>query len=80
MYMFASNHMCVHTSSCPIGSFPFYMLIETSGSNGDHDGEKLTEFCSLSMEAGRVVDGTVTNDQTKRAVPKSSHKHHSHIP
>lgn len=57
-----------HKFSCPIGAFPFYMLIETSGSNGDHDEEKLNNFLSLSMEAGRVADGTVTNEISKSRV------------
>ena len=28
----------------PIATFPFYVLVETSGSNFDHDSEKLNSF------------------------------------
>ncbi|XP_065090993.1 D-2-hydroxyglutarate dehydrogenase, mitochondrial-like [Ochlerotatus camptorhynchus] len=49
----------------PIEKYPFYMLIETSGSNMVHDEEKLTNFLESSMENGLVLDGTVTNEPTK---------------
>lgn len=52
------------------------MLIETSGSNGDHDEEKLTNFLTLSMETGRVADGTVTNEVTKSRVRLGSTSSH----
>lgn len=59
---------CRNVYSCPIGVFPFYMLVETSGSNGEHDEEKLNSFLFTSMETGRVADGTVTNEVTKSRV------------
>ncbi|KAJ9600104.1 hypothetical protein L9F63_009615 [Diploptera punctata] len=49
----------------PIGDFPFYMLIETSGSNGIHDEEKLTSFLDNSLETGVVLDGTVASEPSK---------------
>ncbi|XP_035891720.1 D-2-hydroxyglutarate dehydrogenase, mitochondrial [Anopheles stephensi] len=49
----------------PIEKYPFYMLIETSGSDAGHDEEKLTRFLEQTMEQGLVVDGTVTNEPTK---------------
>ncbi|XP_058822704.1 D-2-hydroxyglutarate dehydrogenase, mitochondrial isoform X1 [Topomyia yanbarensis] len=49
----------------PIEKYPFYMLIETSGSNIAHDEEKLTNFLESTMEKGLVLDGTVTNEPTK---------------
>lgn len=41
------------------------MLIETSGSNGAHDEEKLNKFISLGMEREEILDGTVTGDPGK---------------
>nr|CAD7394669.1 unnamed protein product [Timema cristinae] len=37
----------------PIRDFPFYMLIETAGSNGKHDEEKLTHTCGTFEKAFR---------------------------
>lgn len=44
------------------------MLIETSGSNKNHDEEKLNDFLEHAMETGLVIDGTVTNEPTKMRV------------
>lgn len=41
------------------------MLIETSGSNHQHDEEKLTNFLDSSLHRGDVLDGTVTGDKGK---------------
>ncbi|DBA00525.1 TPA: hypothetical protein N0F65_006429 [Lagenidium giganteum] len=41
---------------------PFYVLIETSGSNENHDMEKLEAFLESTMESGIVTDGTVAQD------------------
>ncbi|XP_060537296.1 D-2-hydroxyglutarate dehydrogenase, mitochondrial [Cylas formicarius] len=49
----------------PIGKYPFYVLIETSGSNEAHDGEKVSQFLDSSLETDLVVNGTVTNEPTK---------------
>ncbi|XP_052228670.1 D-2-hydroxyglutarate dehydrogenase, mitochondrial-like isoform X2 [Dreissena polymorpha] len=46
----------------PIAQHPFYILIETSGSNGTHDEEKLTQFLETLMTVGKVKDGTVAVD------------------
>ncbi|WAR14417.1 D2HDH-like protein, partial [Mya arenaria] len=43
----------------PLSSHPFYVLIETSGSNSAHDEEKLNTFLESMMDAGKVLDGTV---------------------
>jgi FAD/FMN-containing dehydrogenase len=45
--------------------YPFYCLIETSGSNADHDSEKLQAFLEDVMEKGIVVDGTLAQDETQ---------------
>ena len=47
------------------GQHPFYCLIETSGSNPDHDSEKLAQFLDHVMEEGIVSDGTLAQDETQ---------------
>jgi FAD/FMN-containing dehydrogenase len=47
------------------GEHSFYCLIETSGSNSDHDGEKLEKFLEHVMESGVVEDGILAQDQTQ---------------
>ncbi|XP_068630279.1 D-2-hydroxyglutarate dehydrogenase, mitochondrial [Battus philenor] len=49
----------------PIADYPFYVLVETSGSDEAHDAEKLSRFLAKEMESGRIIDGTVTSDATK---------------
>ncbi|KAH6571589.1 hypothetical protein BASA60_007113 [Batrachochytrium salamandrivorans] len=69
------DHQCVslvtkHIAAARIpfeSTTPFYVLIETSGSNGDHDNEKLTSFLEQSMGSGLVVDGAVAQDSTQLA-------------
>jgi D-lactate dehydrogenase (cytochrome) len=41
------------------------MLIETSGSNTEHDQTKLTQFLDTAMEQGILQDGTVAQDATQ---------------
>lgn len=49
---------------CPIESeYPFYVLIETSGSYGDHDQEKLEMFLEKLVDEG--VDGTLASNDTQ---------------
>lgn len=45
--------------------FPFYVLIETSGSNKDHDEEKLNNFLEAVMTDELVLDGVVAQDETQ---------------
>ncbi|KAK4106831.1 hypothetical protein N658DRAFT_32229 [Parathielavia hyrcaniae] len=47
------------------GQHPFYCLIETSGSNADHDSEKLQAFLEDVLEKGVVADGTLAQDETQ---------------
>lgn len=47
------------------GEFPFYCLIETSGSNGEHDNEKLEKFLESVMGDEIVADGVVAQDDTQ---------------
>lgn len=44
---------------------PFYCLIETSGSNSEHDTEKLEKFLEDVMENDVVQDGVVAQDETQ---------------
>ncbi|KAJ4292267.1 D-lactate ferricytochrome c oxidoreductase [Collariella sp. IMI 366227] len=47
------------------GEYPFYCLVETSGSNADHDSEKLSAFLEDVMEKGIVADGTLAENETQ---------------
>ncbi|NWZ82811.1 D2HDH protein, partial [Poecile atricapillus] len=51
--------------SRPVTGSPFYVLIETSGSNSTHDEEKLSNFLEQAMASGLVTDGTVATDDKK---------------
>lgn len=45
--------------------YPFYVLIETSGLNKEHDDEKLETFLGQAMEDGLVPDGIIAQDETQ---------------
>ena len=47
------------------GAHPFYCLIETSGSDAEHDGAKLDAFLERVMEKDIVADGVVAQDETQ---------------
>ena len=47
------------------GSHPFYVLIETSGSNAEHDNAKLESFLSHVMESEIVSDGVLAQDESQ---------------
>ncbi|OTA80163.1 hypothetical protein M434DRAFT_401876 [Hypoxylon sp. CO27-5] len=47
------------------GKHPFYCLIETSGSNSEHDSEKLENFLEDIMSKEIVADGVVAQDETQ---------------
>ncbi|XP_057652269.1 D-2-hydroxyglutarate dehydrogenase, mitochondrial-like isoform X2 [Diorhabda carinulata] len=49
----------------PIGDYPFYLLIETSGSNALHNEEKLNSFLEESLQKALVLNGTVANEPNK---------------
>lgn len=44
------------------------MLLETSGSNENHDNEKITAFLQSALERGDIIDGTITNEPGKMLV------------
>lgn len=45
--------------------YPFYVLIESSGSNKEHDDAKLEAFLENAMINGNVLDGVVSQDETQ---------------
>ncbi|ORX54561.1 FAD-binding domain-containing protein [Hesseltinella vesiculosa] len=45
--------------------YPFYVLIETSGSNKDHDEEKLNTYLEDMMTDGIAQDGVVAQDESQ---------------
>ncbi len=45
--------------------FPFYVLIETHGSNAQHDEQKLYSFFENVLEKQHAVDGTLAFDEVK---------------
>lgn len=47
------------------GEYPFYCLVETSGSNAEHDMAKLEEFLEHIMGEGIVADGVLAQDETQ---------------
>lgn len=44
-------------------AYPFYMLIEISGSVRQHDEDKLSQFLETAMERGLILNGTIAQDQ-----------------
>lgn len=50
----------------PLSSeYPFQILIETSGSNKEHDDAKLDVFLEKLMDEGVVLDGVIAQDETE---------------
>ncbi|XP_060729870.1 D-2-hydroxyglutarate dehydrogenase, mitochondrial isoform X4 [Tachysurus vachellii] len=49
----------------PIAESPFYIVIETAGSNEAHDEEKLHNFLEKVMASSLVQDGTVATEEVK---------------
>ncbi|CAL5871474.1 uncharacterized protein PFLUO_LOCUS5725 [Penicillium psychrofluorescens] len=47
------------------GEHPFYCLVETSGSNAEHDMAKLESFLEHVMGEGIVADGVLAQDETQ---------------
>lgn len=52
----------------PIGEYPFYLLLETSGSNESHDQEKLNSFLESALNKHLILNGTVASEPAKRKV------------
>lgn len=49
----------------PIKKCPFYMLIETAGSNSSHDEEKLSQFLENALEKNVIIDGTQASEPSR---------------
>lgn len=49
------------------GQPPFYMLIETHGSDAAHDAKKLERFLEAAMAEGLVGDGTIAGSDAQAA-------------
>ena len=47
------------------GQHPFYCLVETSGSNSEHDSAKLEAFLEHVMGEGIVSDGVLAQDESQ---------------
>ena len=47
------------------GEYPLYCLVETSGSNAEHDMAKLEAFLENIMAEGIVADGVLAQDETQ---------------
>ncbi|KAJ8131183.1 hypothetical protein O1611_g2439 [Lasiodiplodia mahajangana] len=47
------------------GEHPFYCLIETSGSNSEHDAAKLEKFLEDVMSKEIIADGVLAQDETQ---------------
>lgn len=54
--------------SCPLPSAPFYILLETSGSDGTHDEDKLNKFLNICMDRNYIIDGLTTSEPSKMKV------------
>lgn len=52
----------------PVKEFPFYILIETQGSNTEHDEAKMNSFLEKAWRDETVLDGIVTNEPSKMKV------------
>lgn len=48
-----------------IGDYPYYLLLETVGSNIEHDYKKLNKFFEVSLEEQIVSNGTVVEEPSK---------------
>ncbi|KAG0055442.1 hypothetical protein BGZ83_008584 [Gryganskiella cystojenkinii] len=59
------QHLTVGANDPLQSAHPFYVLIETSGSNKDHDDEKLGAYLENLLTDGVVEDGVVAQDTTQ---------------
>lgn len=56
------RHLGLHN---PISKWPFYVLVETSGSSSNHDEEKMGFFLEKVMSENTARDGTLATDLSK---------------
>lgn len=45
-----------------VSPYPFYILLETAGSNEEHDEQKLENLLTLALEEDIIADGTLAQD------------------
>lgn len=50
----------------PIGEYPFYLIIEASGSNEQHDSEKMDKFLEAAVMKHFVLNGMVVSEPSKQ--------------
>lgn len=63
----------------PLTSYPFYMLVEVSGSQPVHDELKLNSFLESAMGEGIVSDGTVTSEPSRIQVTETLYSYFKNI-
>jgi len=51
----------------PDSDAPFFLVVETSGSDAVHDASKMESFLDAAMSAGVVVDGAIAQDSAQAA-------------
>mmetsp|Transcript_13227 Transcript_13227/g.26868 ORF Transcript_13227/g.26868 Transcript_13227/m.26868 type:complete len:492 (-) Transcript_13227:1587-3062(-) len=61
----ALTHLHGARDPMPDSRAKFYVLIETSGSNQEHDMAKLEDFLSRGFEDGAIEDGVLAQDQSQ---------------
>ncbi|KAG0017777.1 hypothetical protein BGZ80_007924 [Entomortierella chlamydospora] len=59
------DHLAAGANDPLQSTYPFYVLIETSGSNKDHDDEKLNNFLERLLTDNITQDGVVAQDTTQ---------------
>lgn len=52
----------------PIGDYPFYLIIETSGSDESHDMQKLNKFLESTLLEHLVLNGISVSEPSKQQV------------
>lgn len=52
----------------PIGDYPFYLIVETSGSDEKHDFEKMERFLETALLQHFVLNGVLASQESKREV------------
>ena len=61
-----ANHRIPLVQSGTGEIFPYYLLVETHGSNAAYDEEKMEQFLDTLMQDGQVADGVLAQDETQR--------------
>jgi D-2-hydroxyglutarate dehydrogenase len=51
----------------PESTAPFFLVVETSGSDPVHDASKMEAFLDAAMSAGVVIDGAIAQDSAQAA-------------